>query len=228
VGTARGRLPVGSRASRWAGPSSAEPRVSGRRDLPVGAQLTSLWADRLCPRRRSAGLPVDQVRESPPFRRWPRRAAGWCLRWASTECKLQLTVSLAAAGLVEGLNLHLTTAVACGDLTCSELRMSRRAGGTRRRQPSWCTHPDAVSAPLFSEPGFFLAADKVQVKYEMLCAHCCQRPDPCLRRWPVKSLHPSGFIVWFVHLLGFGPGACGTTLLRWPRRRRGAGAGRAG
>jgi transposase len=31
-------------------------------------------------------------------------------------------------------------------------------------------HPDAVSAPLFAEPGFFLAADKVQVKYEMLRA----------------------------------------------------------
>jgi hypothetical protein len=32
-------------------------------------------------------------------------------------------------------------------------------------------HPDAVRAPLFAEPGFFLAADKVQVKYEMLRAH---------------------------------------------------------
>jgi transposase len=34
-------------------------------------------------------------------------------------------------------------------------------------------HPraGAVSAPLFSEGGFFLAADKVQVKYEMLRAH---------------------------------------------------------
>ena len=34
-------------------------------------------------------------------------------------------------------------------------------------------HPraDAVTAPLFSSGGFFLAADKVQVKYEMLRAH---------------------------------------------------------
>ncbi len=34
-------------------------------------------------------------------------------------------------------------------------------------------HPraDAVTAPLFSSAGFFLPADKVQVKYEMLRAH---------------------------------------------------------
>ena len=33
-------------------------------------------------------------------------------------------------------------------------------------------NPDAVFAPLFtSGPGFFLASDKVQVKYEMLRAH---------------------------------------------------------
>jgi len=34
-------------------------------------------------------------------------------------------------------------------------------------------HPraDAVTAPLFAAGGFFLAADKVQVKYEMLRAH---------------------------------------------------------
>lgn len=32
-------------------------------------------------------------------------------------------------------------------------------------------HPDAVHAPLFTESGFFLARDKVQVKYEMLRAH---------------------------------------------------------
>lgn len=31
--------------------------------------------------------------------------------------------------------------------------------------------PEAVAAPLFSAGGFFLAADKVQVKYEMLRAH---------------------------------------------------------
>jgi transposase len=32
-------------------------------------------------------------------------------------------------------------------------------------------HADAVRAPLFVESEFFLAADKVQVKYEMLRAH---------------------------------------------------------
>lgn len=32
-------------------------------------------------------------------------------------------------------------------------------------------HADAVRAPLFAESGFFLAEDKVQVKYEMLRAH---------------------------------------------------------
>jgi transposase len=31
--------------------------------------------------------------------------------------------------------------------------------------------PQAVTAPLFGAGGFFLAADKVQVKYEMLRAH---------------------------------------------------------
>ena len=32
-------------------------------------------------------------------------------------------------------------------------------------------HAEAVTAPLFAGGGFFLAADKVQVKYEMLRAH---------------------------------------------------------
>jgi len=32
-------------------------------------------------------------------------------------------------------------------------------------------HAEVVSAPLFASSGFFLAADKVQVKYEMLRAH---------------------------------------------------------
>jgi transposase len=32
-------------------------------------------------------------------------------------------------------------------------------------------HAEAVTAPLFTGGGFFLAADKVQVKYEMLRAH---------------------------------------------------------
>ena len=32
-------------------------------------------------------------------------------------------------------------------------------------------NPEAVGAPLFAHGGFFLAADKVQVKYEMLRAH---------------------------------------------------------
>ena len=33
---------------------------------------------------------------------------------------------------------------------------------------------EAVTAPLFSSGGFFLAADKVQVKYEMLRAHLAE------------------------------------------------------
>jgi transposase len=32
-------------------------------------------------------------------------------------------------------------------------------------------HADAVAAPLFADGGFFMAVDKVQVKYEMLRAH---------------------------------------------------------
>jgi transposase len=32
-------------------------------------------------------------------------------------------------------------------------------------------NPEAVGAPLFAAGGFFMAADKVQVKYEMLRAH---------------------------------------------------------
>jgi transposase len=32
-------------------------------------------------------------------------------------------------------------------------------------------HPESVTAPLFTGGGFFLAVDKVQVKYEMLRAH---------------------------------------------------------
>lgn len=35
-------------------------------------------------------------------------------------------------------------------------------------------HAAAVSAPLFREAGFFLAQDKVQVKYEMLRAHAIE------------------------------------------------------
>jgi phage tail tape-measure protein len=34
--------------------------------------------------------------------------------------------------------------------------------------------PEAVTAPLFGTAGFFLAADKVQVKYEMLRAHLAE------------------------------------------------------
>lgn len=46
---------------------------------------------------------------------------------------------------------------------------------SRRRalEAAGLVHPnaEAVRAPLFAVPGFFLAADKVQVKYEMLRAH---------------------------------------------------------
>jgi|SRR6516162_889209 transposase len=43
-------------------------------------------------------------------------------------------------------------------------------------QRAGLVHPraEAVTAPLFSSGGFFLAADKVQVKYEMLRAHLAE------------------------------------------------------
>lgn len=46
----------------------------------------------------------------------------------------------------------------------SRLRVLRAEGLLHPR-------PETVRAPLFAEGGFFLAADKVQVKYEMLRAH---------------------------------------------------------
>ena len=44
--------------------------------------------------------------------------------------------------------------------------------------------PDAVTATLFAHGGFFLAADKVQVKYEMLRAHLLDGV------WPRRSSRP--------------------------------------
>src|SRR6516225_2849526 len=72
-----------------------------------------------------------------------------------------------------------------GGIKCCTIRAGRRDG----RMPeviglseasrlaalaqAGLVHPraEAVTAPLFSSGGFFLAADKVQVKYEMLRAH---------------------------------------------------------
>jgi hypothetical protein len=54
--------------------------VKGHRDFPVGGQLISLWADRLCPCSRSADLLAVRSAASLPFLRWPRRAGGWCPR----------------------------------------------------------------------------------------------------------------------------------------------------
>jgi hypothetical protein len=50
------------------------------------------------------------------------------------------------------------------------------AGRLAALQRSGLVHPrlEAVTAPLFSPGGFFLAADKVQVKYEMLRAHLAE------------------------------------------------------
>ena len=47
------------------------------------------------------------------------------------------------------------------------------AGRLAALERAGLVHPraEAVTAPLFSSGGFFLAADKVQVKYEMLRAH---------------------------------------------------------
>ena len=48
-----------------------------------------------------------------------------------------------------------------------------QASRLRALEAEGLLHPraDAVTAALFTEGGFFLAADKVQVKYEMLRAH---------------------------------------------------------
>ena len=48
-----------------------------------------------------------------------------------------------------------------------------QAGRLRTLQAAGLLHPraEAVTAELFAQGGFFLAADKVQVKYEMLRAH---------------------------------------------------------
>lgn len=48
-----------------------------------------------------------------------------------------------------------------------------QAGRLRALEAEGLLHPraDAVTAALFTEGGFFLSADKVQVKYEMLRAH---------------------------------------------------------
>src|SRR4051794_21172002 len=59
--------------------------------------------------------------------------------------------------------------VACA----AEVRRVSQASRLRVLEAEGLLHPrpDAVSAALFAEGGFFLAADKVQVKYEMLRAH---------------------------------------------------------
>ena len=51
------------------------------------------------------------------------------------------------------------------------------AGRLAALERAGLVHPraEAVTAPLFSSGGFFLAADKVQVKYEMLRAHLAER-----------------------------------------------------
>ena len=48
-----------------------------------------------------------------------------------------------------------------------------QASRLRALEAEGLLHPraDAVTATLFAQGGFFLAADKVQVKYEMLRAH---------------------------------------------------------
>src|SRR5699024_5422819 len=55
--------------------------VKGQRDLPVGGQETSLWADSSSPCPRTVDLPgVLSSREPPRVRRWPRRAVVRCPR----------------------------------------------------------------------------------------------------------------------------------------------------
>lgn len=52
-----------------------------------------------------------------------------------------------------------------------------QASRLRALEAEGLLHPraDAVTAALFAEGGFFLAADKVQVKYEMLRAHLAEQ-----------------------------------------------------
>jgi transposase len=59
--------------------------------------------------------------------------------------------------------------VACA----AEVRRMSQASRWRALEAEGLLHPqpDAVTATLFAQGGFFLAADKVQVKYEMLRAH---------------------------------------------------------
>jgi transposase len=55
----------------------------------------------------------------------------------------------------------------------AEVVTVNQAGRLAALERAGLVHPraEAVTAPLFSSSGFFLAADKVQVKYEMLRAH---------------------------------------------------------
>src|SRR4051794_2705963 len=55
----------------------------------------------------------------------------------------------------------------------SEVESMTESSRRRALAEAGLVHPrvDAVAAPLFDEGDFFLAADKVQVKYEMLRAH---------------------------------------------------------
>src|SRR3954465_12588835 len=61
-----------------------------------------------------------------------------------------------------------------GLVACApEVRRVSQTSRLRALEAEGLQHPraDAVSAELFAHGGFFLAADKVQVKYEMLRAH---------------------------------------------------------
>jgi transposase len=65
-----------------------------------------------------------------------------------------------------------------GLVACArEVRRVSQASRLRALETEGLLHPraDAVSAELFAHGGFFLAADKVQVKYEMLRAHLVDR-----------------------------------------------------
>lgn len=55
--------------------------------------------------------------------------------------------------------------------------MVSEASRRRALEDAGLVHPglEAVTAPLFATGGFFLAEDKVQVKYEMLRAHAVDR-----------------------------------------------------
>src|SRR5262245_15553536 len=97
-----------------------------------------------------------------------------CCRWNTRY----LQVTGLAAPPFPGATRHAASntrhsSCAAGMVRRCEVMTLTGSGRLESLERAGLVHPraGAVSAPLFSEGGFFLAADKVQVKYEMLRAH---------------------------------------------------------